>query len=89
MGALVRRLSARNGPIGPVVTLSLAPEVAAGFGRRARFEPISARGLTPASWLTRWTRGCAPAARPGRVGFRHRVRALVPLGGVGPDGPFP
>ena len=29
MGALVRRLSARNGPIGSVVTLSLAPDVAA------------------------------------------------------------
>ena len=29
MGALVRRLSVRNGPIGPVVTLSLALDVAA------------------------------------------------------------
>ena len=32
--------------------------------------------------------GETPRLRPRRVGFRHRAWALVPLGGVGPDGPF-
>ena len=47
MGALVRRLSARNGPIGPVVTLSLAPDVAADPDDGGP-SSTSRRGLTPA-----------------------------------------
>ena len=60
MGALVRRLSARNGPIGPVVTLSLAPDVAAGSGRT---------GALRAHLGARADAGFLADCRPGWSGF--------------------